>query len=40
MEFYNEKVKPWMGIIALVAIGILMLKDPDALAKLLNGAVG
>ena len=33
MEFYNEKVKPWMGIIALIAIGALMLKDPDAFSS-------
>lgn len=31
MEFYNEKIKPWLGIIALLAIGIFMIISPDAM---------
>lgn len=28
MEFYQTKIRPWIGIIALLFIGIMMIKDP------------
>ncbi len=32
METYNNKIKPWLGIIAIIAIGLLMIFQPDAVA--------
>lgn len=29
MEEYNQKIRPWIGIVALVAIGIFMIIDPN-----------
>ncbi len=29
MEYYNETIKPWLGIIAIIVIGFLMIKDPN-----------
>ena len=29
MEFYNEKIRPWLGIAGLVIIGVLMIKEPN-----------
>lgn len=29
MEFYNTKIRPWIGILVLLFIGVMMIKDPN-----------
>ncbi|MEZ4776199.1 MAG: hypothetical protein R3D00_23700 [Bacteroidia bacterium] len=29
MEFYQTKIRPWIGIIALLIIGIVMISQPE-----------
>jgi len=31
METYNTKIRPWIGIIALLIIGVMMIIQPDAM---------
>lgn len=31
MEFYNTKIRPWIGIIVLIGIGLFMIADPTAM---------
>ena len=31
MEFYQTKIRPWIGVAALVFLGIMMIADPDAM---------
>ena len=31
MEFYKTKIRPWIGIVVLIGIGIFMISDPTAM---------